>query len=123
MTRQGYALTRTAPPRKWVTVFALLAFFLQSLAIQTHIHASLAPDTAKVFAAQEQAPTPLKSQDPLDQCRLCQELAHAGSFFTPAAITLAASLSFTTAIFAAVRAPPDSSATAFTWQSRAPPRR
>src|SRR5260221_534699 len=62
------------------------------------------------------------AQDPLDQCRLCQELVHAGSFFTPSVVTLAASLSFTAAIFASARLFPDHSATAFAWQSRAPPR-
>jgi hypothetical protein len=124
MTRQGYALPRPASPRKWVTVLALLAFFLQSLAVQTHIHPSQAPAAVKALAAlQEPGPAPIKSQDPLDQCRLCQELVHAGSFFTPAVVTLAASLSFTAAIFVALRAPPNSSTTAFAWQSRAPPRR
>jgi hypothetical protein len=122
MTRQGYALPRTTSPRKWVTAFALLAFFLQSLAVQTHIHAPLIPAAVKAVISQEQAPAPLKSQDPFDQCRLCQELAHAGSFFTPAIVTLAASPSFTIAAFAALRALPHSAATAFAWQSRAPPR-
>jgi hypothetical protein len=112
-----------APPRKWVTALVLLAFFLQSLATQTHVHPAFAPVTVKAAALGEPGSAPLKSQDPLDQCRLCQELVHAGSFFAPAAVVLAASLSFTAAIFAALRAPPDSSATAFAWQSRAPPRR
>jgi len=124
MTRQGYALPRPPSPRKWVTVVALLAFFLQSLVVQTHVHASLAQPTAKTAAAQQQpGPAPVKSQDPLDQCRLCQELVHAGGFFTPSVVTLAAGLSFTAAIFANARLFPDRSATAFAWQSRAPPRR
>ncbi|MEO8301291.1 MAG: hypothetical protein ABI608_05835 [Rhizomicrobium sp.] len=106
-----------------MTVFALLAFFLQSLVVQSHFHPSLTPVTAKAFALHEQAPAPVKNQDPLDQCRLCQELAHAGSFFTPAVVILAASLSFTAATFAYRQASPDISATAFAWQSRAPPRR
>jgi len=127
MTRQGYALTRPASPRKWVTILALLAFFLQSLVVQTHIHPSQAQTSikaaAQIAALQQPGPVPLKTQDPLDQCRLCQELVHAGSYFTPSAVTLAASLSFTAAIFAAQRLVPDRSATAFSWQSRAPPRR
>jgi hypothetical protein len=122
MTRLGYALARQASPRKWVTVFALLAFFLQGLVVQTHVHPSLAPATVSAVALQDQAPAPLKTQDPLDQCRLCQELVHAGSFFTPSAVVLAASLSFTAAIFPAPRLAADGSATAFAWQSRAPPR-
>jgi hypothetical protein len=123
MTRLGQVISRSSPPRKWVTALLLLAFFLQSLATQTHVHPTLAPIAAKAAALGETGPAPLKSQDPLDQCRLCQELVHAGSFFTPAVVALAASLSFTAAIFAALRAPPQSSATAFAWQSRAPPRR
>ena len=123
MTRLGKAIPRSAPPRKWVAVLALLAFFLQSLAIQTHVHPSSTPVAAKAVALGETGPAPLKSQDPLDQCRLCQEMVHAGSFFTPSVVFLVAGLTFTAAFFADLRAPPDSSATAFAWQSRAPPRR
>ena len=123
MTRQGHALASPAPPRKWVTVFALLAFFLQSLVLQTHVHQPLVSATIKAQPLEKQGPAPLKSQDPLDQCRLCQELAHVGSFYTPSVAVLAAGLTFTMAAFALVRAPPHGSATAFAWQSRAPPRR
>jgi len=121
MTRLGYAVPR--PPRKWVTILSLLAFFLQSLAVQTHIHPALAPAAAKIAALHENGSAPLKSQDPQDQCRLCQELVHAGSFFTPTIVSFAANLTFVAAIFADLRASPDSAATAFSWQSRAPPRR
>jgi len=123
MTRLGYALARQASPRKWVTALVLLAFFLQSLAIQTHVHQSFAPAAVKAAALGETGPAPLKTQDPLDQCRLCQELVHAGSFFTPTIVSFAANLTFVAAIFADLRASPDSAATAFSWQSRAPPRR
>jgi len=120
MTRLGYAVPR--PPRKWVTMLALLAFFLQSLAVQTHIHPALGPVAAKASTLHENGPAPLKNQDPQDQCRLCQELVHAGSFFTPTNVAFAAGLTFIATIFADLRASPDSSATAFAWQSRAPPR-
>ena len=123
MTRLGQVISRSSPPRKWVTALVLLAFFLQSLAIQAHVHPSFAPAAIKAAALGEPGPAPLKTQDPLDQCRLCQEMVHAGSFFTPSVVALAASLSFTAATFAVSRAPPHSSATAFAWQSRAPPRR
>lgn len=123
MTRPGQVFSRSSPPRKWVTAFLLLAFFLQSLAIQTHIHPSFSTATVKVAAIGETGPAPIKTQDPLDQCRLCQEMVHSGSFFTPSVVALAASLSFTAATFALLRAPPRSSVTDFAWQSRAPPRR
>jgi hypothetical protein len=122
MTRLGQVISKASPSRKWVTALVLLAFFLQSLAIQTHVHPSFTPAAVKATALGEPGSTPLKSQDLPDQCRLCQELTHAGSFFSPSVVALAASLSFTPAIFAALRAPPHSSATAFAWQSRAPPR-
>ena len=41
MTRLGYAAARPAASRKWLAVFALLSFLLQSLAVQTHIHQQL----------------------------------------------------------------------------------
>jgi hypothetical protein len=123
MTRLAQVISRSSPPRKWVTALVLLAFFLQSLAIQTHVHPNFAPTAVKAVALGETGPAPIKTQDPLDQCRLCQEMVHAGSFFTPSVVALAVSLSFTAATFAVLRAPPHNSATAFSWQSRAPPRR
>jgi len=122
MTRLGRALPRQTPAKQWVTVLALLAFFLHGLTVQTHIHQLNQPVAAQAASLPVPAPAPLKGQDSQDQCRLCQELARAGHFFTPSAALLVTSLSFTGAIFAALRAPPDSSATAFAWQSRAPPR-
>ena len=121
MTRPGRALAKPAPHQRWATVFALLAFFLQGLAVQTHIHEQ-AP-AAKTAALSIPGTTPLKSQDQTDQCRLCQELVHAGSFITPSATATPANLSFVAVVFTAVTAPETAFATAFAWQSRAPPRR
>jgi len=104
-----------------VTVLALLAFFVQGLVVQTHIHQLVQPVAAKVTSLP--APAPLKSQDPIDQCRLCQELVHAGTFVTPSASFAVASLALTTAIFTVLPSALVSLATAFAWQSRAPPRR
>ena len=104
----------------------MLAFFLQSLAIQTHIHPQLplvAQTADQDMSASSPAKSPLKNQDPMDQCRLCQELVHAGSFVTPSAAIAAATLMFVAAIFAALPAINDRSAIAFAWQSRGPPRR
>jgi hypothetical protein len=122
MTRLRYAASRPAA-RKWVAILSLLAFFLQSLAVQTHIHASLPQSVVKAAAQQTPAPAPLKNQDPIDQCRLCQELIHAGSFVTPSAAVSLASFNFVVAVLAALVAPVHRSATAFAWQSRAPPHR
>src|SRR4051812_29467212 len=89
---------RSRNAREWVTVLTVLAFFLQSLAVQTHIHTSLPQSVAKAAAQQTPAPTPLKNQDPIDQCRLCQELIHAGSFVTPSAAVSLASFNFVVAV-------------------------
>lgn len=124
MTRSVYAVSRPlAAPHKWLAVFALLSFFLQSLAVQTHIHEQLLPTATKIGAHQgTSAPAPAKNQDPMDQCRLCQELVHAGTFVTPSVATAPALLTFIAAIFVALLSAPDRSTTAFAWHSRAPPR-
>ena len=124
MTGPARLISRPSPARRWITALALLAFFLQGLAVQTHIHAPLAAQTLSAASLPEPAPlkAPLKSQDPIDQCRLCQELAHAGIFLAPSAAAAAISLSFALAVFAAPSGFIPRSATAFGWQSRAPPR-
>jgi hypothetical protein len=106
-----------------MALFALVAFFLQSLAVQTHIHPAEQPVVAKIVAAHHPAPAPLKSQDPIDQCRLCQELVHAGAFVTPSTTAVAASQAFVLAAFVVLPPATAGPATAFAWQSRAPPRR
>ena len=122
MTGQGRAIPRQAPTNRWVTVLALLAFFLQSLTVQSHFHPTAQPASAKTIAAHV-PPAPLRSQGPVDQCRLCQELMHAGVFVTPSASSALASLALTTAIFIALPSAGVSLTTAFAWRSRAPPRR
>ena len=108
--------------RRWVTVVALLAFFLQSLVVQTHIHQLVPSPVAKTMSAHVPAPGP-KIPDPIDQCRLCQELVHSGVFVTPSASTVLASLALATTVFTALPSALTSSGRAFSWQSRAPPRR
>ena len=123
MTRFKYAIRHAPAPRKWLAVVALLSFFLQSLAVQTHIHQQLTPSAVKLVAHGSSAPAPAKGQDPVDQCRLCQELVHAGHFVAPSAIAAFASISLVAAIFAIHVSGPDQVVTGFSWNSRAPPRR
>jgi hypothetical protein len=111
---------KASAAKRWVTALALLAFLLQSLVIQTHIHQP-AP-TLSVKAASLHLPAPLKAPDPIDQCRFCQELVQAGAFVAPPATAVSASLILVAAIFAALPAFTGASARAFAWQSRAPPR-
>ena len=124
MSRRPRAIARPVPAvRRWLTLAAILAFFLQSLVVQTHVHGtdSVTP-VVKTVSVQAPAPVPLKSQDTIDQCRLCQELVHAGNFITPSVLAVPASqlLALTTvfSLLPPATAPP----AAFAWQSRAPPR-
>ena len=123
MTRPGRSIPRPAPAKRWVMTLALLAFFFQNLALQTHFHTVAQPQSAKTaIVAHLPASAPLRSQEPVDQCRLCQELLHAGTFVTPPASAILASLTFATAVFTAPPSAAVSFVTAFAWQSRAPPR-
>jgi hypothetical protein len=121
MTGLARTLSRPNPARRWITALALLAFVLQSLALQTHVHAPLQPTTAKIQTGS--APSAPLKLDPMDQCRLCQELVHAGTFVTPSAAATAAALTSAAASFVIQLALVTDPATAFGWQSRAPPRR
>ena len=112
---------KTSAFKRWVTAFALLAFFLQGLAVQSHIHAPL--QTVAANQVSQPLKAPLKAQDPIDQCRLCQEVAHAGIFVAPSASAALISLTYAAAQFSALPGHIPSSARAFSWQSRAPPRR
>ena len=111
---------KTSAFKRWVTAFALLAFFLQGLAVQSHIHAQL--QTVAANQVSQPLKAPLKAQDPIDQCRLCQEVAHAGIFVAPSASAALISLTYAAAQFSALPGHTPSFARAFAWQSRAPPR-
>ncbi len=124
------AITTNMPPRQGLArrallLVALLAFFLQNFAVQTHVHRTdLAQSATSWISA---LPAPLHNmQDTGDEssCRLCQELAYAGAALTPAAILdLLAILAFAWIAPAFGRAPAAARAAPFSWQSRAPPRR
>jgi hypothetical protein len=111
--------------RRLVTLVALLAFFLQGLAIQTHIHQQSPLSVAGIQASTLPAPSPLKTLDSADpaNCRLCQELVHAGALVQPVVTTLAVTLSVLPAFLAVTPQPAAHMAPAFAWQGRAPPRR
>jgi hypothetical protein len=124
MTGSARLHSRPASARQWITTLALLAFFLQSLTLQTHIHPPFQPATAQAAALDlGGAKVPLKSQDPVDQCRLCQELVNAGAFIAPTVASAAADLSFAAVSLTVLTAFMADPARAFAWRSRAPPRR
>ena len=112
--------SRPKTAKRWITAWALLAFFLQSLTLQTHVHQPLQPAT--VHAQSDSTPKAPLKLDPMDQCRLCQELVHSGTFVTPSAAAIILALTFVAASFVAQLLLVGDPATAFAWQSRAPPR-
>ena len=121
MTGRTRVLSRPDPARRWITALALLAFFLQGLTLQTHVHQPLLPAVAKIHT--DSTPKAPLKLDPMDQCRLCQELVHAGTFVSPSSAIGAADLTAVAASFAVQLVLAADPATAFSWQSRAPPRR
>jgi hypothetical protein len=124
MTRSGAAslLLKQPAARRYVTLFALLAFLLQGFAVQSHIHPLDKP--AATAAVLDNVPAPLKKIDPIDlgSCRLCQELIHAGAFIAPSAFAMPASQNAAAIVFTALPLLAGILAPAFAWQSRAPPR-
>lgn len=123
MPRSGATSLALKQPasRRYITLFALLAFFLQSFAVQSHIHPLDKP--ASVATAINNIPAPVKKIDPVDlgSCRLCQEIIHAGAFIAPSAFSVPASQSAAAIVFAALPLLAGVLAPAFAWQSRAPP--
>jgi hypothetical protein len=110
------------PTRRLLATLAVLAFFLQSLAVQTHIHPARPALPGTVTAASGSSlPGPLNSPD-LDQgCRLCQEIAHAGAYITPAVALPVLMLALASGpLFRGVTSQPRA-APGFAWQSRGPP--
>ena len=106
-----------------ITLVALLAFALQTLVLQTHIHGTPLAGTAGVTLAVEKGQQPDKlppANDPAN-CPICQELLHAGAFVAPTAVafqvaTIATVIDF---VFAQIFA--TTQTYAHGWKSRAPP--
>ncbi|MBN9534580.1 MAG: hypothetical protein J0I26_00360 [Alphaproteobacteria bacterium] len=117
--------------RLGVVLFALLAFALQSYTVQTHIHFSaklVASLNHAADADQSKTPAADHNGDPAKpakgdpaNCPICQAMANAGAYITPAPAILALpSLAhFTIAIFVvrSVAIRPLS----HSWYGRAPP--
>jgi hypothetical protein len=124
MTRSGAVslIMKQPAARRYVTLFALLAFALQGFLVQSHVHPLDKPAT--IAAAINNIPAPVKKIDPIDlgSCRLCQELIHAGAFVAPSAFAMPASQNAAAIVFATLPLLAGMLAPAFAWQSRAPPR-
>ncbi len=120
-------IARLESGRLWrlgVTLFALLAFALQSYVAQTHTHKWTQPGLTGLAIALD-LDIPVKGKAPAKQdqnnCPLCQGIAHAGAFLTPAA---AAALAPTLSVQIIALAPDTAraiDAVSHSWQSRGPP--
>ena len=125
MMRTAQTARLAAPPlsRRIVTLAALFVFVLHGLVVQTHVHPADPQLSGHMAAATAQTiPAPLNPSQDRGNCRLCQEMAHAGAYITPVIILPPATL-----VFAAAALQPDPTARPwfaplFGWQSRAPPR-
>lgn len=115
-----------ASPVRWLfTAFILLAFALQSYAVQTHIHEQLNfPVHAKAAGAdgahanKPEAP----AKDAPDDCPLCQ-LLYGGQYVAPDALVFFLPLVSVRAIETELGALPHYDAVSHSWRGRAPPRR
>jgi hypothetical protein len=115
----------------------ILAIALQSFVVQTHIHDPRAasmfpltqvplPDAAGVTKISPDDGTTtshgkFSSGDDTSNCRLCQELIHAGRFIAPSSAVLAVPLILSFWLIVLAHSSIVSSAGAYIWRSRAPP--
>lgn len=130
MKRAAANTGRTMPPaapitgRRLLALMALVAFLLQSMAVQTHVH----PAGPQPFGPGATITAALPAHGPLnnvgtgpDACRLCQEMAHAGTYIAPAIVLPAIFLAITVWHRVAGDQPFLPTASSFIWQSRGPP--
>ena len=106
-----------------ITLVALLAFVLQTLVLQTHIHGVPLTGTAGVTLAVEKGQQPDKlppAGDPAN-CPICQEMLHAGVFVAPGAATLQIATLASVIDFVFVEIFATTQTYAHGWKSRAPP--
>jgi hypothetical protein len=119
------AFGRTQWGRRFVTPLVLLAFFLQSLVVQSHVHFAVPASSGAVsiaaVAGDAHHHDTAKDSGSQDRCPWCQAVLSSGYYLVvatapihlPVEIRLADALSFT------ALAP--RSAAPHPWQSRAPP--
>lgn len=102
-------------------LFMLVAFAVQGLAVQVHIHGD--PLRALDHVAHVSQPVAPASQDPYDpaNCPLCQELLHAGVYVTPAVSDFVIILNAVAFAPAFALLPHAAAERQHSWQSRAPP--
>lgn len=109
-------MTRAAPLRM-VTWLALVAFLLQGLVVQTHIHLASLEAASPTQTGKSPAP-----KAPVD-CPACQLYAAAAAVLLPDAVTTFLPLAWVESIALTVAAFSAAGNVHQGWQSRAPPAR
>ena len=104
-----------------ITLVALLAFALQTIVLQTHIHGVPLAGTAGVTLAVEKGQQPAPPANDPANCPICQEMLHAGVFVAPGAATLQIATIATIIDFVFVEIFATTQIYAHGWKSRAPP--
>jgi hypothetical protein len=120
MRRNG-GQNQTASRTTLLNLVVLIAFTLQALLVQTHIH-NLPGSFLPVSGVSATAPEPSKAPIDIDKCLLCQEFVHGGTYLTPTAASVlppSAVVSLLPLVLAPVFAAKPHS---HNWMGRAPPR-
>jgi hypothetical protein len=118
-----------ASPGRWLfAAFMVLAFALQSYAVQTHIHEQLdLPAIAKansnisIDGAHAKKPAAPSKRDAPDDCPLCQ-LLYGGQYVAPDTFVFFLPLVSARTIETELAALPHYDAVSHSWRGRAPPR-
>jgi len=107
-----------------IAIAMLLAILWQSFIIQTHVHAA-SGGYATAIADSAGAPTRLKAGEAPSElpatCPICQEVAHAGSYLSPAAVALQPPIAVYLSPTFTQSLAPTRRQRSHLWQSRAPP--
>ena len=132
------ATSRFRGMRPILAFIGIFAIALQSFVVQTHIHNPQAaavlglaqvpsPDAAAGIAknAPDNGTTTshgkFSSGDDTSNCRLCQELFHAGRFIAPSSTVLLVPLILSVWLIVFAHSAPIPRVGAYIWRSRAPP--
>jgi hypothetical protein len=105
-----------------ITLFALLAFSLQSYVTQIHIHGTTWNPAATLDTGKTQQPGKIPARNDQNSCPLCQVIAHAGQFVTPSAVAIALPALVAFHVVADKDTATVTHSFSHSWKSRAPPR-
>ena len=121
-TRSRVLSERVGAVRLAITLFALLAFTLQSYITQIHIHGAAWSSAVTLDAGKAQQQGKLPIRDDQGSCPICQLIAHAGQFVAPSAVAIALPTLAAFRVTADKGIATATSTASHNWKSRAPPR-